>query len=232
MTDTLTVDDLTFELRRSTRRRTLELVVDREAELVILAPAKTPVPVMEEFVREKRFWLYTKLAEKDALSQPVQEREFVSGEMFPYLGRSYRLLLVNTQNRPLNLEQGRFRLLRSEADSGRTHFVRWYAGHAQPWLTNRMRRFSSRIGVEPSSVQVRDLGFRWGSCGKNRSLYFHWATITLPPSLIEYVLVHELVHLKERNHTPSFWQRVERAMPDYRERRRGLAERGGNFPAI
>jgi predicted metal-dependent hydrolase len=66
-------------------------------------------------------------------------------------------------------------------------------------------------------VTVQDLGYRWGSCGKGGRLYFHWRTILLPPRIVDYVVVHELVHLLEPHHTPEFWQRVERAMPDYAE---------------
>lgn len=73
---------------------------------------------------------------------------------------------------------------------------------------------------------MRELGFRWGSCGAGGKLYFHWRTMLLPPPLIEYVVVHELVHLLEPHHTPEFWTRVERAMPDFERRRRLLFEEG------
>jgi predicted metal-dependent hydrolase len=75
-------------------------------------------------------------------------------------------------------------------------------------------------------VTVQDLGYRWGSCGKGGRLFFHWRTVLLPPPIIEYVVVHELVHLVEAHHTPAFWARVERAMPGYAARKLWLAERG------
>jgi predicted metal-dependent hydrolase len=74
---------------------------------------------------------------------------------------------------------------------------------------------------------VRDLGFRWGSCGKSGTVNFHWATILLPVSLVDYVVVHELAHLMEPNHTPAFWRRVSRALPEYEQRKTWLAEHGG-----
>ena len=73
---------------------------------------------------------------------------------------------------------------------------------------------------------MQDLGYRWGSCGKGEMLYFHWKTILLPARIAEYVVVHELVHLHEPNHSAEFWQRLERAMPDYEERKQWLAEHG------
>jgi len=222
----LTVDDLRFEVRRSARRTSVQITVDRGGELLLSAPESCSTRVMESFVREKRFWIYTKLAEKDALGPAVGKKQFVSGEGFPYLGRSHRLQLVDAQDVPVKLERGRFKMLRSAADQGGAHMVRWYCERGQPWLEKRVDRFQGRVGVEPTSVTVQDLGYHWGSCGKGGRLFFHWRTILLPPPVIEYVVVHELVHLVEGHHTPAFWAQIERAMPDYEQRKCWLAERG------
>lgn len=232
MTPPLTVDDMEFEVRPSPRRRTLQITVDRGGELVLSVPEGCDSGTMEDFVREKRFWLYTKLAEKNALQQPMNRREFVSGEGFPYLGRSYRLLLVDQQDVPLKLGRGRFLLRRADAEDGRSHFIRWYTKRARGWLQGAVERLAPRIGMEPNGVEVRDLGFRWGSCGRRGTLNFHWATILLPPSVIEYVVVHELAHLHEPQHTPEFWLRVERALPDYERRKQWIAEHGMGFASL
>lgn len=222
----LTVGDLSFEVRRSPRRRSVQITVDRGGELLLSAPELCSTSVMEQFVREKRFWIYTKLAEKDALRADTPSKHYVTGEGFPYLGRSYRLLLVDDQDVPVKLEQGRFKMLHAAAAGGREHMVRWYTERAQPWLAKRVERYKKRSGVEPTAVTVQDLGFRWGSCGKGGRLHFHWRSILLPPRIIEYVVVHELTHLAEPHHTPAFWARVERAMPDFATRKEWLAEKG------
>ena len=170
----LTVDDLRFEVRRSARRTSVQITVDRGGELLLSAPETCSTRVMEKFVREKRFWIYTKLAEKDALAPAAPKKQFVSGEGFPYLGRSYRLLLVEKQDLPVKLERGRFKMLRSAAEQGGAHMVRWYSERGQPWLEKRVERFQRRVGVEPTAVTVQDLGYRWGSCGKGGRLFFHW----------------------------------------------------------
>jgi len=182
--------------------------------------------MLETFVREKRTWIYRKLAEKELLRQPLAAKQYVSGEGFPYLGRNYRLLLVDEQNVSVKLEDGRFKMLRSSAADGRRQMSRWYEEHARLWLAARVDRFAGRIGAQPSTVAVRDLGYRWGSCGRGEKLYFHWRAALLPPRIIEYIVVHELVHLHEAHHTPEFWLRVERAMPDFAARKQWLAERG------
>ncbi len=232
MTEDLTVDDLHFEIRRSVRRKTIEITVDRGGELLISAPQGVPDEVMADFVRKKQFWIFSKLAEKDALQQPVLGKEFVSGEGFPYLGRSHRLLLVDEQDAPLKLETGRFKLKRALAPQGRNHFIRWYTDHARTWLRRRVRGWSSRMGREPPGVEGRDLGFRWGSCGQTGGVNFHWATILLPATVVDYVIVHELAHLEAPNHTPEFWQRVGRSLPEYEQRKAWLAEHGGRHVVL
>src|SRR5262249_52825407 len=97
-----------------------------------------------------------------------------------------------------------------------------HTAHAQPWLANRVARYRARIGVEPAGVAVQDLGSRWGSWGAK--LYFHWRSILLPPRIVDYIVAHELVHLVEPHHTPAFWARVERAMPEHAARRQWLTE--------
>jgi len=222
----LTIDDLHFEVHRSPRRKTVQITVDRGGELLLTAPEVCSTRSMEKFVREKRFWIYTKLAEKETLACESPTKKYVSGEGFPYLGRSYRLLLVDRQDLAVKLDHGRFMMRRAEAEHGRAQMIRWYMERACTWLERRVARYQGRVGVQPVAVKVQDLGFRWGSCGKGGRLNFHWRSILLPPRIIEYVIVHELVHIVEPHHTPAFWRRVERAMPDFAVRKQWLAHKG------
>jgi hypothetical protein len=108
------------------------------------------------------------------------------------------------------------------------HYVYWLmrSERARPWLSGKVQDFAARMEVLPAGVRVRDLGYRWGSCGKGEWLYFHWKTILLPAQIAEYVVVHEMAHLHEPHHTPGFWRRVERAMPDFERRKLWLVGRG------
>jgi len=222
----LQVDDLRFVLRRSARRKTMQITVERDGELVLSAPPEVDEAALRAFVLEKRFWIYTKLAEKDRLRRRLPRKQFVDGEGFLYLRRSHRLKLVDEQDVPLKLTAGRFCLRRDALPAARERFIRWYCERAKAWLSSRVAEYQSRMEVSPAGVKVQDLGYRWGSCGKGNRVYFHWKTILLPRPIAEYVVVHELVHLHEAHHTPAFWKRVERAMPDYENRRRWLREQG------
>lgn len=226
------VDDLHLTIRRSARRRTMQITVERTGELILSAPPEVGIAQLREFVSEKRFWIYTKLAEKDRLLRQVPRKEFVGGEGFLYLGRSHRLKLVNDQDCPLKLVNGRFALHQDTQAGAREHFIRWYSERARVWLSSRVADYQSRMEVAPAGVKVQDLGYRWGSCGKGDWLYFHWKTILLPARIAEYVVVHEIAHLHEPHHSPAFWLRVERAMPDYAQRRAWLAEHGIDVEGI
>ncbi|PLK49338.1 M48 family metallopeptidase [Uliginosibacterium sp. TH139] len=226
------MDGLQFAIRRSSRRRTMQITVERTGELILSAPPEVGIDRLREFVSEKRFWIYTKLAEKDRLQRKVPRKEFVAGEGFLYLGRTHRLKLVDGQDSPLKLVNGRFALCRDAQAGAREHFIRWYSDRARVWLSGRVADYQSRMEVAPAGVKVQDLGYRWGSCGKGDWLYFHWKTILLPARIAEYVVVHEIAHLHEPHHTPAFWLRVERAMPDYAQRRAWLAEHGIDVEGI
>lgn len=230
----LTVDDLTFDVRESTRRKTLEITVDRDGELVIAAPAGTHEQHLRDFVIEKRLWIYHKLAEKAEKRRQLPRKEYINGEGFLYLGRSYRLKRMPSQGQdsPLKLVAGRFQLREDAVPKAREHFIRWYTTRATGWLTGKVKEHAQRMGVKPAGVTVQDLGYRWGSCGKGERLYFHWKTILLPRHIAEYVVVHELVHLHEPHHTPHYWRRLERAMPDYEQRKNWLARHGIDVEGI
>ena len=234
MTETVTIDDLVFAVRRSAKRKTVGITIDRTGSLLMHVPIGCPKAAMKAVGRQKRLWVYSRLAERELLFHPRRTREFVTGEGFFYLGRSYRLLLVKPPRSvkdapPLRLHEGRFKLLRSEINQADKHFRDWYVVHGQAWIKRRVELLAPRIGVEPHSVVVRDLGYRWGSCGRRGVLYFHWRTACLPPSLIEYLAVHELLHLIQPHHNRDFTRRIERVIPDYLARKRALAENGGRY---
>ena len=166
----LTVGDLSFALKSSSRRRTIEITVDRGGVLVLSAPPGVEEEKLRAFVIEKRFWIYTKLAEKDQLQKTVPAKSFVDGEGFLYLGRSYRLRLVEEPNVPLKLFNGRFMMNRELVADGRGHLIQWYSVRAKIWLSDKISDYAARMEVQPAGIKVQDLGYRWGSCGKVRLL--------------------------------------------------------------
>ncbi len=228
---TITFGDLSFELRPSAKRRSIGITVERDGQLILASPPEVPMETLEKVVRDKRLWIYSKLLKKESLNPPTAVKEYVSGEGFYYLGRSYRLKLVDSGKGqpPLRLYQSRFELQRDAQARGREEFIRWYCDRLRPILDTQIAALVNRVGASPRSVQVRELGYRWGSCGHKGDLYFHWRVAMLPRTMIEYVVVHELVHLIEPHHTHAFWDRVERVVSDWCDRKQWLAQNGVSY---
>jgi predicted metal-dependent hydrolase len=187
--------------------------------------------VLAAWAHSKRGWVYRKLAEKDLLLSARPIKDFVNGEGFDYLGRHHRLLLTDDSDGGVKLERGRLRMPRSvaEAGDGATAMIGWYRTCALGWLPRRSKPWALRMGVRPAGLDVRDLGYRWGSLGGGIRLNIHWATMQLQVTLVDYLLVHELAHILEPHHTPAFWAIVERALPDYEGRKSRLATTGAGL---
>ncbi len=234
MSETLTVHDLTFELRRSSKCKSIGITIDRRGELILSAPLECPRELIQRTAQEKYRWIYTRLAKKEMLFRPPRPKQFLTGESFYYLGYSYRLQLLTTtrfdsDTPPLCL-QGEWFLLRSdERARGQEHFIHWYSERGQHWLEQRIAHLARHVDVKPRDINVRDLGYRWGACGRIDTLNFHWRVMQLPPLIIDYIVVHELVHMHEPRHNTAFWRRVEQTLPDFAARKQWLAENGSRF---
>jgi hypothetical protein len=176
-------------------------------------------------VRDKLPWVRRKLDEMAARPLPPV-RSYVDGERLPYLGSTYRLSLTPDGDVPVRLYRGRFLMDPAAAADGRRHMIDWYTRRAGTLLAARVDHFAPAVGAAPASVRVKDLGRRWGTCDAHGRLRFHWETVLFPRQMLDYIVVHELAHLRELNHSPRFWAHVERVLPDYRERRSWLRENG------
>jgi predicted metal-dependent hydrolase len=220
--ETLELSNLVFEVRRSSRRATLGLTVDRGGELVIHAPESSNRDELTRWTRSKLLWVHRKLLDKSDILPRVREPEFVSGESFSYLGRSYRLKLVRGAVESLRFDGKNFLLSATARSKATDHFKRWYVQTGRVWLRDRVNLLSRKLGVIATRVDVRDLGYRWGSCGKNSVVYFNWKLLQLPARIADYVIAHELAHLLEPHHGPDLWRILDRSLPDWRDRSQEL----------
>ena len=193
-----------------------------------------PPEQLAAYVLPSRHCIYRNLAEWRDLHAPRVVRELVNGESFLYLGSAYRLLLVADQDEPLKLKDGRFCLLRSVVEQGgktaaQDTFRDFYIARGMARLAQRVNHFAPRVGVQPGPLQVKELGFRWASSLPGGGLHFHWKCLMAPPKITDYIVVHELCHMHHRDHTDLFWNEVDKVMPDYRERKDWLRQRGAGM---
>jgi hypothetical protein len=220
-----------FEIRRSGRRATVALAVHGGA-LVVTAPAHATVDRLNSIVRGKAPWVAERMRAVYGVAENPGAREFVNGETFRYLGRQHRLRVVpDGGTGDVKLARGWLMVAPRDAESPdrvREALVQWYRQHAEERLPEHVETWAKRVGVPVPTVLVRDQRRRWGSCNRAGELRLNWRLVQAPHALIDYVVAHELVHLAlgDEGHSPRFWARLGRVMPDYDSRRGRLRELG------
>ncbi|HBC86482.1 MAG TPA: metal-dependent hydrolase [Lentisphaeria bacterium] len=229
MIETILSDGLFFEIRRSDRRKTMCMTVDRGSELVVHAPRKTPSDELEQWIRLKLLWVHHKLNLKNEIAGTAREPEYVRGESFSYLGKPHTLMIAVRQAKPLLFDKSLFHLRADSRDSGAQNFKTWFTDIGKKWIASRVKFLSRKVRTSPVRIEVRDLGYRWGSCGRNKVIYFNWKLMQLPVRLIDYVIIHEMVHLTQPHHGPAFWKTLDSVLPDWRERQEELKMGASNI---
>jgi predicted metal-dependent hydrolase len=205
------------------KRKTLALIVRNDGSLVVRAPLRTSEQAIREFAEKHAAWIRKKQAEVLAVAPPAP-RQYIPGELFMYLGNTYPLEIVEDQKKPLLLE-GSFKLAESVRDAALV-FERWYQAQARQLLHDRVLFYARQYDFQYRKIGITSARTRWGSCSANGSLNFSWRLMMAPMEAVDYVVVHELVHTVFHNHSKRFWNRVEKIMPDYRERRKLLKHIG------
>jgi len=222
--------DIEYTLQRS-RRKTASVYVERDGQVSVLVPETLTDQQVQQLIESKRRWIYRHLAQWRDLNATRVQREYVNGEGFLYLGRTYRLQLVAQQDVPLKLKDGHFRLLapRGDTEDAEAAFRDFYREKGKPRIMERVAYYQTRMGVQPKSVRVFELKHRWASCSPGGNLNFHWKCMMAPPTVIDYIIVHELAHLRHANHTRAFWNMVDKILPDYQDRKEWLRVNGAGM---
>lgn len=224
-----------YGIRRSGRRKTVAVTVSPPGTVVLTAPEDTPLARLDAVVHAKARWIVSRLKLVQPGEAPLAAREFITGETYLYLGRQYRLAIHRGSGEAgVKLERGRLRVTvdrglgaEHRAEAVRVALVDWYRRHAEARLLERVRWWARRLDLPEPKVLVRDQQQRWGSCSPG-VVRFNWRIVQAPMRLVDYVIVHELIHLLHRSHDRAYWQALGRAMPDYERRKadlRGLGAR-------
>ncbi len=221
---------IAYRLHRS-RRRTLEISVAAGGLVEVRAPADPSIERIEQRLRARGAWIRRTVASRLTVCVDPPRR-FVSGESHRYLGRQYRLKVAAGDGDRVRLVDGRLRVeVRDPGESTQVRhaLVAWFAERARKVIPQRVALMTSSPrfdGLAPSAVCVRAMTNRWGSCSPAGRLLLNSRLIALPTSLVDYVIAHELCHLRVAKHGPRFERLLERVMPDWRQRHGRLLGEG------
>ena len=208
-----------------TRRRTLAIIVEDDGRIVVRAPLRLKQEAIDEFVRAREKWIRGRQELALRRRESFVPRSYISGEQFLYLGAPYRLQIAERQGRALVFNEG-FHLSRGALPRAEAAFERWYRRQALRVMTERANLYAAGNGFAFKRIRITSARKQWGSCGPGDSLRFAWRLVMAPLPMIDYVVVHELVHLKHRNHSKRFWSKVASILPDFGERQDWLEEHG------
>jgi predicted metal-dependent hydrolase len=182
---------------------------------------------IRRFIEEKSDWIKRKQVR--ARKEAVRPHQFTDGETFWYQGKELPLRLVRDGRPGLVMMDGAFRLAKSAQPRAGSVFEAWYKKQARAVLAERVDFFARKYGFEVSKIRISSARTRWGSCSRKGTLSFTWKLVMAPPEVVDYVVVHELCHLRVLNHSPSFWAQVEAILPDYKAKRKWLKANGGKL---
>jgi len=229
--------NIDFFVKRSRKRKTVSIFVDPIEGVFLRAPLMPTLKSLSKLVHSKAIWILDKQRRiKETLGQ-LPKREFVTGESFLYLGRHLRLKVLKSKTKSkITVKGGRFLVSLNSLvkDLDRTKMIRntlssWYKNHADVVLLKRVQIYSKKLKIPVPEILLANQTKRWGSCNQKGQIRFNWHIIMAPIALVDYVVAHELCHLKYINHSENFWKLFGSVMPDYEIRRERLRKEGSRY---
>ncbi|MHC1604783.1 MAG: M48 family metallopeptidase [Candidatus Methanofastidiosia archaeon] len=197
-----------------TKRKTIALQITDDATLIVRAPLNVSDETIKRVVLKHTNWIEKNKKKIQKRKSQFSQKKFVNGEEFFYLGKYYKLKIVDEQKMPLKFKNG-FYLSKKYLPNAKQFFVGWYKENAYKKILERVEWYTQKKRFKYNKINITNAQTRWGSCSYRGNLNFSWHLIMAPLPAIDYVVVHELVHIEEKNHSKAFWNKVKRIMPDY-----------------
>lgn len=220
------LDNIDIKIEKTDRRKTVSIFIERNGAVKVLAPISASDEKIEAAVKSREYQIFTKLAKWKELNQGKVKREFVNGQSFLYLGRNYRLKFTDNQEEPLKISGGFFHLDIKYLSKAEKVFKDFYRVKAENKIKERIKLIEEKFQHKPETIKVLELQNRWASWTPKNGLNFHWKCIMAPVSVLDYIITHEMVHLKYPNHSQEFWNELDKKMPNYREHENWLSQNG------
>jgi predicted metal-dependent hydrolase len=208
------------------RRRTVSLEINQEGVLTVRAPYGLDRTTIDDILKRHQPWIRKKRQEVQRRQELSRPKKFEDGEKFLWLGKEYPLRIVARVRPSLVFTGERFELAASSILSARQLFEAWFKEQARFYLSSRLKEIARKTGFKYQKFRLSSAQTRWGSCSAKGTISLVWRLMMAPPEIIDYLIIHELAHTKEKNHSRAFWRLVEELLPDYRERRRWLRKNG------
>jgi predicted metal-dependent hydrolase len=206
--------DITIQ---KSERKTVSIFIERDGSVSARVPEKLNDNEIKDILKSKEYQIFKNLAEWTQLNENAVEREYVNGQSFLYLGRNYRLKLVEENLEKVRFIKNTFLLSKQNKHKAKELFIQFYKEKLNSKIHPIIERYKNLLGVEPQQIKIMELQNRWASCTPNGNVNFHWKCAMAPIDVLHYMVVHELAHLIHNNHTQAFWNEVDKILPNYDE---------------
>jgi predicted metal-dependent hydrolase len=230
---------ISYEIVYSKKRKRAAILVRPDTRVEFRAPHGLSTDTIREMVKGKAHWILKKLELFEVNRLPDQKKQYCEGESYLYLGREYplRIKFVDNVKKPLSFFKGSELTVEIPGNTSedqlpfRVKEAVWsfYSECAEEEVEKILRSYSKKLGVALPVFKVKHQKSRWGSCSADNVLRINFQLIMAPPRQLEYVVVHELCHVKEKNHSARFWKLVRELMPDYEKHRNNLKKDGWKY---
>lgn len=216
-----------YTLRRSFQARRLRLEISPNTGLAVVVPHSYSLRHLPDFLEARKRWISRQLTRLEQEKTMPSPKQLAPGAALPYLGRDLFLVKQEKLRGHDVYRQEDKLIVQSDLFANgllEPALERWYRAEAAVLITGIADRLSSRIGIGYRRIIIRGQKTRWASCSRTKRLSFNWKLIMAPEPVIEYVVIHELLHLQEMNHSEKFWELVARHCPRWREHKKWLKQ--------
>jgi predicted metal-dependent hydrolase len=232
---------LLYSLRRSSRAKNTRIVVTAN-KIEVVAPLKVSEQRIQAFVHAQKDWIDAALKRVAGKVQSAIPRlapsEYLDGALIPYQGRRLPLKISTGKTKTVRIEllNDEIFWVKSPTEIADAHLsaliqqalTRWMKNQAKQQVQQLVDRHAPRFALFPRSIRIKTQKSRWGSCGPKNDINMNWLLLLAPPAVLEYVVIHELCHIKHKNHSPAFWQLVGEHLSDFKQHRLWLKQHGAS----
>ena len=221
--------DLEVQIERTNRKRTISLQV-KDNKLIVKAPRTASRQSLDDLIQRKQSWI-KKRAILNVEERKLRNRKFIDNEKFYFKGNEYRLSLIFGGKEEVKISEG-FLIVTCKDDRAmgskevKTFIEDWYVRESTKILNIRTYEFAKKMKVEPSAITVKNYASKWGSCTASNKISYNWRIIMAPDCIVDYLIIHELCHIIEHNHSKNFWYQVGKYCEDFKKKRKWLRENG------
>lgn len=197
-------------------RKTVALQITETGSLIVRAPKRASLRLINNFVKEKEHWIirHQEDSKKKFLTRNETAKKFIVGEEFLFLGQNYLLQMADNLDADIFFNQGFF-IASHAINNIKESMIKWYYQQALKIISERVEFYAKKAKLKYQTIKIIDPKSLWASCGPDGKLHFSWRLVMAPLAVIDYVVAHELAHLVHSNHSKRFWKKVQTIMPEY-----------------